>query len=129
LGHLHLPRREHIWDVTAPTAAITYVDPSHHLNGTATDAAWGAGFSSSWYSECLVTYYDSTDQLYWVSTAHLYAQDDPWVIGTTVTGMPSMSISWAANDVASVQSGHCYDWKVQCWDGGQWGYASTSFCE
>jgi hypothetical protein len=123
------PTREHIWDVTAPTVSIGQVSPGSTFSGTASDGSWGAGFSSSWFSNCLVTYYDSTDGLYWVPSTNLYADTSPYVIGSTLTGMPSLNIAWSANSVATVQSGHCYDWRVQCWDGGQWGYARTTFCQ
>ena len=127
-GSCTSPTREHIWDETAPTVSIGEVDPPYQFTGSASDGSWGAGFSTAWYSSCLVTYYDSTDQLYW-TPQNGYSQDFPYDIGCTVTGMPSLNISWSANSVASVQSGHCYTWKVQCWDGGQWGYAQHDFCE
>ncbi|HEX7180670.1 MAG TPA: hypothetical protein VF756_02420 [Thermoanaerobaculia bacterium] len=120
------PVRKHIWDLADPTVNITSSGGSSFA-GNASDGSWGAGFSSSWAS-CLVKYYDSTDGFYW-SPYTGWNEIYPYVIGTTINGMPSLSITWSANQVPATQTGHCYTWYAQCWDGGHWGYDQDSFCK
>ena len=128
-GSCTSPIRKHIWDVSAPSVSITSPVPSTSFSGSASDGSWGAGFSTAWTSSCLVQYYDSTDGLYWTPGGSGFSQPFPYNIGTTITGMPSLNITWSANQVpGSLFVGHCYTYKAQCWDGGQWGYASRSFC-
>lgn len=78
-------------------------------------------------SVCLVKYYDSTDQVFW-SPDTGWSQPYATFIEATVTGMPSLNVTWSTNQAPGTQTGHCSTWFVQCTDGGHWGSDQESFC-
>ena len=126
------PVAQHIWDVGAPSADITSSVPGG-FSGTATDEAWGAGFSASW-SSCLVEYTQeptaTTSRKWWTTTGYTAGNQ---VFGfCSFSGMPSMNVTWSTNTFNRPAAQHhtpgaTYVWKVWVFDGGQWGIDSVSF--
>jgi hypothetical protein len=124
----------HIWDKTAPTAAITSSNgppAPTSFSGTANDPNYGAGFSSSW-ADCHVEFYDSTWDSYWSSGGSYSNAQFPVILSCTISGMPSRSVTWSRSGLPPGYahiSGHCYRWSVQVFDGGHWSnWTSESFC-
>lgn len=114
------PVRKHIWDVDPPSATVSAVMTSFY--GTARDDNWGAGFNASW-SSCLVTFQDHTSGLYWSDNTGAYSAASADFIPCTIFGMPSLNVSWSANNIPDLPdhtSGHAYWWTVWIYDGGQW---------
>lgn len=126
------PVRKHVWDVHAPTATLTGYPNS--FSGTATDDAWGAGFSASW-AYCQVEYVKTsigTPWLWWDKATGGYTSSSVRFHPCSFSGMPSLSVSWsttAANrpDLSDHVSGVSYYWRVWVWDGGQWGAEEVFF--
>ncbi len=122
---------KHIWDKTAPTASITSPggSPPSSFYGTAKDAAWGAGFSSSW-SSCGATFRNDTTGMYWTQSGGSYSQyvRNTHMCSFTATGM---NLQWNAVYFPAAwvhDSSNCYTWEVRIFDGGQYGVKSISFC-
>jgi len=112
----------HIWDKTCATTTIGVSgSPPASFSGSATDVAWGAGFSGAW-TQCLIDYRNTTTGKYWDPATGSYSSNTPPVIGCTVSGMPSMSVTWAATQRPGSGSpphvsGNCYSWTVYVTDG------------
>lgn len=128
------PVRKHIWDVGAPSATINAGYPSG-FSGTATDEAWGAGFSSTW-STCSVEYRKLPTGLsssrWWDRSTGGYTSLSALFYPCSLSGMPSLNVNWSTTatnrpDLADHVSGDSYTWRVWVWDGGQWGIKDASF--
>jgi hypothetical protein len=128
----------HIWDKTAPSVYITssWGAPPSSFYGSANDAAWGAGFDSSWAS-CLMAFehYDSgtSTYKYWTPTSGgTYSTTTNIYVPCTISGMPSLNVTWSGGSsipgTSAHQSGECYTWYVWLYDGGQWGSNAIGFC-
>jgi hypothetical protein len=129
----------HIWDKTAPSIFITssWGAPPSSFSGSASDAAWGAGFDSSWAS-CLMAFehYDSgtSSYKYWTPTSGgTYSTTTNVYVPCTISGMPSLNVTWSGGTsippTGAHQSGECYTWYVWIYDGGQWSAPDTlGFC-
>lgn len=119
------PTRRHIWDVNAPTAAITTCGPSN-FQGTGSDGSWGAGFDSAWAS-CLSGYLDNTTGLYWDPSTGSYSALGGLLISCTCNGMPSLNITWSCSSrPTSHTPGHTYTWYALVFDGAQ--YSPSASC-
>jgi hypothetical protein len=115
----------HIWD---KTCATSYIDspsgsPPTSWYGHATDAAWGAGFNSSWTTG-FAFFEDTTADREWSPSSGAYNQftaDVP----LTITGQPGFYISWSSQFPAASAhvSGHIYSWNVCITDG------SCGYCD
>jgi len=114
---------KHIFDVTKPTATITSSPPAD-FSGTASDGTWGAGFDSSWDTPgCRTANYDATSDKWYNSTIFSYSSSSFLYDNCSLSGMPSLTVTWSASQVPSSYShtsGHHYYWYVQVFDGGQW---------
>lgn len=116
---------KHIFDVTAPVPSITSSIPSA-FSGSASDGTWGAGFDASW-SVCYAEYYDATIGRWWSSGSGSYSSTSPVYESCSISGMPSLFVTWSASQPGSHQAGHHYYWTVWIWDGGQWGTDTGDF--
>ena len=125
----------HIWDKTAPTVDITSppdLPAPTSFYGTANDPNYGAGFSSSW-AQCQVWFYDRTTYSYYDPYFGSYSDTYPYNVSCSISGMPSRSVSWSLSPSQLPPghahiSGHCYQWRAQIYDGGQWGWWDWYFC-
>ncbi len=123
---------KHIWDKTKPTVSITSPvgTPPSSFYGTATDAAWGAGFNSSWTS-CSVNFRNNTTGLYWTTSSGTYSHVGRYNLGCSSVTPNGMNMQWAVANLPQAwahYSLNCYTWEAQIFDGGQWGAKSISFC-
>ncbi|HEX4964338.1 MAG TPA: hypothetical protein VF173_26200 [Thermoanaerobaculia bacterium] len=133
----------HVWDKTAPTAAITSPfgagpTPGSYY-GTGSDTTWGACFNASW-ATVTSTFKDLTSGLYWTPFVSGYSAavtrcrpatgvcDIPTVDGA-LSGMPSCSVTWNTTfpPPSAHTTGHNYLWTTCVFDGGQYGCTSLSF--
>lgn len=124
------PVRSHIWDVSAPTVNITSSVPGA-FSGTATDAAWGAGFGAGW-TTCIVNYRDDLTGKYWSSSSGAYDSTLPVWQTCQISGIPSRNITWSIISTARPApgvhvSGRSYTWNASVHDGGQWGSSAINF--
>ena len=124
------PVRQHIWDVTPAATTITPNVPAD-FSGTATDAAWGAGFNASW-TQCTATYRDELSVRWWDPSTGTYSSSSPVTVPCTVSGMPSMSITWSTTSTQRPAlslhvRGTRYLWTLRLYDGGQWRSHSINF--
>jgi hypothetical protein len=114
----------HIWD---KTCASTYPDsycglPPSDFSGHATDADWGAGFSSSW-TTASAYYEDITDPnnlKCWTPSSGSYAANNCIPVDLSVSGEPSFYVTWSASQIPASnlhQSGHTYEWLGCVTDG------------
>jgi hypothetical protein len=125
---------KHIWNVTCPTTTVTSGTgaPPTTFSGTALAGSWGAGFNSSW-TECLSYFEDTTTGKYWTPSAGAYSETDSIDVPCTVTGMPSVAVTWSQSPIppsAAHTAGHCYAWFAFVTDG-PCNYSSNqrSFCK
>jgi hypothetical protein len=130
----------HIWDVFGPSASVTSPGASPaptSFYGTATDPAWGAGFSSGWGSYCTTYFYNTTTGWYWCPGSG-YGSQFPCGATCTISGMPSHSVTWSVSSSAlppgyTHVSGQCYEWGVYVYEA-SWsrseksGRATKTFC-
>jgi hypothetical protein len=115
---------KHIWDKTCATDVITSGggSPPTSFSGTATDGAWGAGFDSSWTS-CVAIFKDTTTGKYWTPAAGAYSatdQDAVREVQCTVSGMPSLAVTWSASQIpppSAHTTNDYYQWSVVVDDG------------
>lgn len=121
------PVRKHIWDVGAPSLTINMSFPNA-FSGTATDDAWGAGFSSSW-ADCQVEYRKqptaTASWLWWDKATGGYTSTSHVFIPCSLSGMPSLNVGWSTTsanrpDLTDHVNGGYYNWRIWVWDGGQW---------
>lgn len=123
------PVRKHIWDITDPTATINSGYPSS-FSGTATDGAWGAGFSSSWAS-CKTEFYDATPGIgkWWNFSTGSWTGTSPSYGPCLLSGMPSFNVTWSApsSSFPPLSSGHHYYWKVLVNQGTNQGIKTVDF--
>jgi hypothetical protein len=124
----------HIWDKTAPTAAITSSNgppAPTSFSGTATDPNYGSGFISG-SASCEAEFYDRTWDSYWSSGGSYSNAQFPVNVSCTISGMPSRSVTWSRTGLPPGYahiSHHCYDWSVHVFDGGHWSnWVTESFC-
>jgi hypothetical protein len=126
------PVRRHIWDVTPATVSITSNVPLN-FSGSASDAAWGAGFNASW-TQCNANYrFNSVaGPRWWSPSTGGYTSTSQIDLPCTIAGAPSPLIGWGTASTqrpaygVHLQGGH-YTWQVRIYDGGQWVSSSTSF--
>lgn len=126
---------KHVWDKTCPTTTITSSNgtpPTAH-SGTASDPAWGAGFSSAW-SQCITSFLDQTTGRFWNPATAAYDSTSWEPVYCTISGMPSSTVTWSVPSSkippsAAHTAGHCYRWTAEVYDG-YCSYISTprSFC-
>lgn len=121
----------HIWDKTAPSITINSFgsNPPTAFNGSANDGSYGSGFSANFGSEagvgyptsslCRVRFQDVTTGLYWCSGSSTYSSTVACVVTCTISGMPSRSVTWSADQVppgSAHASGHTYQWTAVLYD-------------
>jgi hypothetical protein len=109
----------HVWDKTCPTVTLnpTYPAPTG-FRGWAQDALWGAGFDARW-TTCQTQYQDADTGLYLTNQSGGYASTTPYWFNCTVSGMPSMNVTWFGYvpPLSWHDTGHCYWWTVCISDG------------
>ncbi len=122
----------HIWDKTAPSITINSFGstPPASFTGSANDGSYGSGFSASFSpsetgvsfytsSLCRVRFQDVSTGLYWCPGYSSYSSTVACVTTCTISGMPSRSVTWSADQVppgSAHASGHTYQWTAVLYD-------------
>jgi hypothetical protein len=103
----------HIWDKTAPSITINSFGstPPTSFTGSANDGSYGAGFKSDFGSEsgvgyptgsrCYVQFRNVSTGLYWCS-GYTYTSSVACSVSCTISGMPSRSVTWSADQVPCI---------------------------
>ena len=118
----------HIWDKTKPSVDISSPggSPPSSFYGSASDAAWGAGFDDDW-ADCIMAFehfdFGTSTSSYWTPTSGGYNTTTNIYVPCTISGMPDLDVTWSAPSGSipptnAHQSGECYWWYVWVYDGG-----------